>query len=392
MSRAGFQKSVRLFHKFSEETTRRRGGTQAGRDSVAHLAALDAVLKAQRPFTPDLLEPLAAFTSLLQSSQLPPEFGNYSFGDALSAIEEAQAERRQNDEQLWEFEGEVSDADAALVTGFAAATTEPAAAEHQAKLQRFVLDAAQMVDPGSLLVVGALAEPALPLAELCARFARVTLSDLDLTRLQELVRRAVPEAQRERVRLERYDVTGAALAFTRAVEERVAGAASAAHAEQALLELLQSYDVTGGSAGLSAREERPDLAVSAMLLSRLGEGFQARVRQALQTQGGSPGPALGQELALFETWLVHHHVQALLRRAKATVLVSAVSEVRLQTLPNGKKSAVGEPRDLLSVEQLVERLPESVATRAEASWEVTAEPLRGPEKLGLLTLVEAVLV
>ena len=161
MSRAGFQKSVRLFHKFSEETTRRRGGTQAGRDSVAHLAALDAVLKAQRPFTPDLLEPLAAFTSLLQSSQLPPEFGNYSFGDALSAIEEAQAERRQNDEQLWEFEGEVSDADAALVTGFAAATTEPAAAEHQAKLRRFVLDAAQVVDPGSLLVVGALAESAL---------------------------------------------------------------------------------------------------------------------------------------------------------------------------------------------------------------------------------------
>lgn len=389
MSRVGFQKSVRLFHKFSEETTRRRGGTQAGRDSVAHLAALDAVLKAERPFTPELLEPLAAFTSLLQSSQLPPEFGDYSFGDALLAIEEAHAERRQHDAQLWEFEGEVTDADAALVTSFAAAAAGTTAAEHQAKLRRFVLDAAQAVEPGSLLVVGALAEPALPLAELCARFTRVTLSDLDLSRLEDLVRRSVPEDKRARVRLERYDVTGCAVAFARGVEARVSGAASAAHAEQALLELVQSYDVTGGSAGLSALEEKPDLAVSAMLLSRLGHGFQARVREALHGKGWVPGPALEQELALFETWLAQHHVQALLRRAKAAVLVSAVSEVRVQTLANGKKAAVGEPKDLLGVEHLLERLPQSAETREEDAWEVATELPHSAEKLSLLTLVEA---
>src|SRR5262245_50029374 len=119
MSRAGFQKSVRMFHKFSQETMRRRGGDPAGRESIAALAALESVLKAERPLSGDLLEPLAAFTNLLQSSQLPPDFGDYSFGDALLAVEEAQAELRQSDEQVWEFEGELGAESAAGLGDFA---------------------------------------------------------------------------------------------------------------------------------------------------------------------------------------------------------------------------------------------------------------------------------
>lgn len=394
MSRVGFQKSVRLFHKFSEETARRRGGAPAARDGIVQLEALGAVLKAERFFSADLLEPLAAFTSLLQSSQLPPEFGDYSFADALLAIEEAHAEKRQNDEQRWEFDGEVPDEAASIAARFAPLPSEPATGVHAQELSRFVLDAASQAEPGSLLVVGALAEPALPLDELCQRFARVTLSDLDLARLEELVRRRVPEALRERVKLERYDVTGCAVAFQRAVQARVESASSAAHAEQALVELLQSYDVGGGSAGLSAKEEKPDLALSAMLLPQLGRGFRACVEQALAQRGFSAGPTLMDELALLGIWLQQHHVSALLRRAKAAILVSGVSEVTLRSAPNGKKSAVGEPRDLLGVERLVERLPQTVEPRAEHSWEapgpVDSRP--GSENLSLLTLVEAVLV
>ncbi len=391
MSRVGLQKSVRLFHKFSEETARRRGGSQSSRESIEHLAMLAAVLKAEQPFSPALLEPLAAFTNLLQSAQLPPDFGDYSFGDALLAIEEAHAERRQSAPQHWEFEGELTDEAAARVASFAPSAEAPSSAEHRQKLARFVLDGAQTAERGSVLVVGALAEPALPLAELCALFSRVTLSDLDLPRLEELVRRSVPEAQRERVKLERYDVTGCSATFDRAVEGSVAEASSAAHAERALVELLQSYDVSAGSAGLSAAPEKPDLAISAMLLSQLGRGFHASVTRHLQSRGFSPGPALLQELELFGAWLAQHHVHALLRRSRAAVLVSAVSEVQLRSLPNGKKSAVGEPTDLLGVERLVERLPEIAEPRAEQSWELSAEG-SDTEKPTLLTLVEAVLV
>jgi hypothetical protein len=391
MSRIGFQKSVRLFHKFSEESARRGGGKEGAREGIAHLAALAAVLRAERPFTSELLEPLAAFTNLLQSGQLPPEFGDDSFGDALLAIEEAQAERRQNDAQHWEFEGEVTDEAAADVARFAPSPLPSPSAAHEGQVARFVLDAAEQAEPGSLLVVGALAEPALPLAALCARFARVTLSDLDLARLEEHVRNVVPEALRARVKLERYDLTGCAATFQRAVKTRVAEAPSAAEAELALVELLQSYDVTSGSAGLSAAAEKPDLAVSAMVLSELGRGFREHVAQELQGRGFAVGPALHQELDLLGVWLVQHHVQALLRRAHAAALVSAVSEVELGTAPNGKKTAVGEPRDLLSVERLVERLPEIAEPRAEASWELSREQ-PGAEKRSLLTLVEAVLV
>src|SRR5882724_545611 len=147
MSRSGFQKSVRMFHKFSEETMRRRGGNQAGREGVVALAAIDAVLKAERFFDGSLLEPLAAFTNLLQSSQLPPEFGDYSLADALLAIEEAHAELRQNDEQRWEFEPEVAAAAAQALSPFSPKRAPAAASssEHARRLSRFVLDAAAQV-------------------------------------------------------------------------------------------------------------------------------------------------------------------------------------------------------------------------------------------------------
>src|SRR6188768_2995784 len=160
MSRVGFQKSVRMFHKFSDESRRRREAHQAAREGVNALAAIESVLKAERLFDPALLEPLAAFTNLLQSSQLPPEFGDFSLGDALLAIEDAHAELRQNAEQVWEFAPELSDEAAATLGDFLQrAPAAPSAPEHAGKLRQCVLDAGRTVEPGSALVVGALASP-----------------------------------------------------------------------------------------------------------------------------------------------------------------------------------------------------------------------------------------
>jgi hypothetical protein len=398
MSRVGFQKSVRMFHKFSEETMRRRGGDQAGRDSIAALAALEAVLKAERPLTGDLLEPLAAFTNLLQSSQLPPDFGDYSFGDALLAIEEAQAELRHDDPQIWEFEGELSEANAASVGDFAPKPLAADAAEHAAQLRRFVLDAAQATSPKSVLVVGALAEPALPLAELCERCERLTLNDLDLPRLEELVRRRVPEPHRDRVRLERYDATGSYAAFAAGVKRIVAAEPSQteAEAEAALVAWLGTYDVGAGSAGLSSQEEKPDLAISALLLPELGRGYAPCIATAMSARGWQAEPEvsveLGTALTLLRCLVVQHHIQALLRRAKSAALISAVSEVSLRRAAGGKPVAEGEPRDLLLVERLVERLPGTAEVKAEQSWEWRRDAGPGGDSRSVLTLVEALLV
>jgi hypothetical protein len=396
MSRTGFQKSVRMFHKFSEETMRRRGGDQAGRESIVKLAAIESVLKAERLFDASLLEPLAAFTNLLQSSQLPPDFGDYSFGDALLAIEESHAELRQSAEQRWEFEPELDDEAAAGVADFVPTAVAPSAPEHAGKLRRFVLDATQQVEPGAALVVGALACPDLPLAELAARFERLTLSDLDLPRLEELVRTTIPDVHRERVKLERYDLTGSYVAFARSVKETVNGAGGPAQAEQALLSLLESYDVGAGSAGLSVAEGKPDLAISAMVLTELGSGFAPFMGSTLSARGWDPEaayrPPLRSSLELFRCLLVQHHIHALLRRAKAAVLVSAVSEVELRSGPGGKAAPVGDPVDLLFVERLEERLPGIAEIKAEQSWEWRQDRQVGAEKRSLLTLVEAVLV
>jgi hypothetical protein len=396
MSRSGFQKSVRMFHKFSEETMRRNGGTQTARESIVALAAIEATLKAERPFAPELLEPLAAFTNLLQSSQLPSEFGDYSLGDALLAIEDAHAELRGSDEQRWEFEPELTPEVAAKLAPFAKVPSSAALdGSHVQKLSRFVLEAARKSEPGSALVVGALASPELPFAELAARFQRLTLNDVDLERLEELTRRVVPEQHRDRIKLERYDATGSYGGFTRGVDAAM-NLESQAEAEQALLGLLASYDVGSGSAGLSASEEKPDLAISAQVLPELGRVFAPYVSAAAHARGWderlAERPPVSVALTFLRNLLVQHHIHALLRRARSAVLVSGVSEVELSELPNGKKTANGEPTDLLAVERLVERIPQIGEIKAEQSWE-RQDPLpAGPEKRSLLTLVEAVLV
>ncbi len=389
MSRAEFQKSVRMFHKFSEETLRRRGGNQAGRESVVALAAIEAVLRGERLFDAALLEPLAAFTNLLQSGQLPPEFGDYSFGDALLAIEAAHAEQRQAAPQRWEFEPELGPA--ALPSGaFALEPATSSGGEHASKLRRFVLDAARAAAPGAVLVSGALSSADLPLVELAQRFERVVLADLDLGALEALVRRAVPEEQRGRFQLERYDVTGCRAAFSRAVDEVVQAAPDAARAVVELTALLASYDVGSGSAGISAVVERPELAISAMQLASLGAGFEARLSSALAARGFDGADSLSAPLELFARLLEQHHVQALLRRAQSAVLVSAVSEVELRGA-GGAEQAASEPRDLLGVERLAERLPESATLKSELSWEWRRAHPSVPGA-SLLTLVEAVLV
>lgn len=395
MSRTGFQKSVRMFHKFSEETLRRRGSTPGGQEGVLALAAIEGVLKGQALFEPALIEPLAAFTNLLQSSQLPPEFGDYSFADAVLAVEEAQAELRQSSEQIWEFSPELQEDVAAQLVERAPSVAQPNAGEHASKLRRFVLDSVQTTAPGSVLVVGALSAPELPLAELATRFERVTLNDLDIGGLEELVRRAVPEERRERVRLERYDATGSYAAFAEGVERAIASAAHGADAEQALLRILRSYDVGAGSAGLSFAQDKPDLAISAMLLSELGSGYPRIISTALAARGWDASCVAGPDLAPAISWLrclvAQHHVQALLRRSQAAVLVSAVSRVELVSGAGRADQAKTQPLDLLSVERLVERLPSATQVKAEATWEWRQAPVSAAGGSKLLTLVEAVL-
>lgn len=387
MSAQGFAKSVHLFRKFSEESLRRRGGDRAGRDGVEALSALEAVLKSERLLDGTLLEPLAAFTGLLQSSELPPELGHYSFGDALLAVETAHAELRKNAAQIWEFAPELAESAPALRAFVPERGAEADSGQHRKKLADFALQAAQSVEPGSLLIVGALSAPELPLAALTERFQRVTLSDLELPALEALVRKHVPERQRERIRLERYDLTGSYAAFAAGVDRAVSGATDVASAERALLELIQSYDVDGRSAGLSSHEQAPDLALSAMVLSELGRGYARYVAQALTARGfedRSTRAPLEPALTLLRTLVAQHHVQALLRRAKSAALISVVSELRLPAQP--------EPTDVLEVEHLTERLPHETNVRAEESWEWQRPLPGGDARASLVSLVEAVLI
>jgi hypothetical protein len=137
--------------------------------------------------------------------------------------------------------------------------------------------------------------------------------------------------------------------------------------------------VGSGSAGLTFAEEKPSLAISAFVLARLGEEFAGCIADAFAERGWpkdvTERAPLLPALSLFRCLLQHHHVQALRRRAQSAVLVSEVSEVEL---PQGAQS---EPRDLLFVQRLSERLPQATEIKAERSWE--------RQGARLVTLVEA---
>jgi len=192
--------------------------------------------------------------------------------------------------------------------------------------------------------------------------------------------------------LERYDLTGSASAFVEGVASAVESAQGLEEAERAMDLLLQSYDVGAGSAGLSTAEGEADLAVSALVLSELGRGYAACVERHLAARGwlqvnGGQTPVLP-GLELLSRLLEQHHIHALLRRAGSAVLVSAVSELILAA--DGQP--VGNPRDLLGVQHLGERLPQMARVSDERSWEWQRTLPGSSEKGRLLTLVEAVLV
>ncbi len=403
MSRHDFEKSVRMFRKFSEETLRRRGGGPMSREGVVALQAIEATLRGEQRLDGELLEPLAAFTNLLQSGQLPPEFGHFSLGDALLAVEEAQALAGEAAAQLWEFapelSGQVASQLAELKVGLGpsdhgAENDGGGARAHAEQSRNFILEAAARATPGAAVVVGASQAPYLPLAELAARFQRLTLNALSTRELEEAVRATVPEALRERVQIERYDLTGSYDQFFREGAARVEAAGDLAEAERSLLELVASYDVGAGSAGLCSVEARADFAVSCMVLPTLGAGFELHAADCL-TKRGWPGAQvrehpLAPALALFVCLIQQHHIHALLRRAQLGVLISGVAETPLRTLPNGKIEATGDTLELLAVERLRERLPSSAEILAEASWEWSAAAGAAPGATRTSLMVEGI--
>ncbi|HEV8248326.1 MAG TPA: hypothetical protein VGP93_21265, partial [Polyangiaceae bacterium] len=365
MSRRALQKSVRLFRAFSEQTLRKSGPSQLGQDGVRALAALEEVLAGKRVLDGSLLQPLAAFSGLLARGKLPFEFRRSNFGDALLAVEEA---RVTSAAPRWDFVPSFSERTAERL-GFDALPQGIDQIErgnragwqaHAEENKRFILAAAEQASPaGYAVVVGAARAYDLPLAEIAARFPRLILTDLSLQAMEETVRQHVPEALRERVTLERYDLTGSSEQFVRELDAAVAGAKSLALAERALLELCTSYDTPASLARLCSAPDAASFAVSSMVLSQLGVGYKAYAARCFRERGWDEQRALQAPLepalSLLGCYVEQHHVQALLDQAALAVLTSDVNASDVRALADGTVEPQGEPLEQLSVERLHER-------------------------------------
>jgi hypothetical protein len=400
MSRRALEKSVRMFRTLCEDTIKKGGSTPLGARGVDSLFALEDVLSGKRRFDGALLKPLAAFSHLLSSGQLPPGFARLNFGDAVLAVSEAMA----HDSPRWPFDPALDPAVAsklgfdAVIAGIDRLEQENRAGwkQHGDANAKFILNAALRAPRHDLVVIcGGARAYDVPLAELAERFERVVVTDVSMAAAEQTVRDRVPEARRSRVRVELFDLTGSYNRFVSSVDAALGQAKTMSDAERALLELVGSYDTAPSAARLSSVAAQADLAVSSMVLSQLGVGFKAYVTERFAARGWDRGrvksaplePALSTLASLVE----QHHIAALLTHAQLAVITSDVSASVTVAHPDGSVERKGDPQEQLSVDALCDRIPGRTEIIADASWD-WPRVMADKKAVGMTMRVDAIAV
>jgi hypothetical protein len=367
-----------MFRTLCEDTIKKGGSTPLGAKGVESLLALEDVLAGKRRFDGALLKPLAAFSHLLSSGQLPPGFAQLNFGDAILAVSEVMA----HDSPRWPFDPALGPPVAAklgfdaVIAGIDRLEQENRAGwkQHADANAKFILDAALRAPRHDLVVIcGGARAYDVPLGELAERFERIVVTDVSAAAAEQTVRDRVPQARRARVRVELFDLTGSYNRFVAGVDAALGQAKTVSEAERELAELCSSYDTPASAARLSSIVAQADLAVSSMVLSQLGVGYKAYMTDRFAQRGWDrarvKSAPLEPALSTLGSLVEQHHIAALLAHSQLAVITSDVSASVTVARPDGSIEKKGEPQEQLSVEALCDRIPGRAEIVADASWE-----------------------
>ncbi len=398
-----FRRDLRIFSELYERTVG-SSAAAAARQETRDLAALRALFAAERPFRGELLRPLSAFANLLASGTVARELSRSNFGDACMALGEL---LQATGSARWRFEPDLRKRTVEEL-GFdrVARGLDQVQRDNRSGWQthadenaRFILSALERVkSPDVALVVGASRSHDLPLERILARFARVILVDVGaVADTQANAARAItdPEAL-ARVSVERFDLTGSYNQFVSEVGDLIARARGEADAEREVDELVSAYDVPEDAVRLCRAEVEPDFAVSSMVMSQLGLPFKLFVARAFRKRGFrdervSEGP-LGESLSALSCRVEQHHVAALLRIPKVSVLTSDVREGAVTYGPTGALVPLERAKAQLSVPHLSDRVPSRITPVSEAAWDwLRVVPKRAGDRGSLLS-VEGVIL
>jgi hypothetical protein len=356
--------------------TERPAATASALPAAVVSALLDA-LAGRRPFTADLFEPLSRFAQLqwkLASAMGAPAC---NLGDVLTAFADVPPA---DAGPTWTFDPNV-DLAAFAKLGFTAASegiarTQRAHREgwwkHAQKSRAFITEAAARVErPRLAVVLGAGQGFDLPLVELAGRFERLVLVDIDGAALSATISGVFKDpALRARVEPRVMDLCGVNGALVAGVDACFTAAGGAAEVERRLAELCRSYRLPDGAALVPAGE-RPDLLVSALVLSQVAWPQRAYALRLWTERFGKPYGAA--EKRLVEPWwelelrMQQDHVDAL-AAAELAVLTADVVALPTALDASGTERPVGRRICGLGVDQLRERIPHTFTVDAHTSW------------------------
>jgi hypothetical protein len=343
---------------------------------VEEVSALGGALAGSRPFTAELFESLTKFAQL--QWKLASAFGApaCNLGDVLTAFADVPPAAG----PAWTFAAAV-DTDAFAKLGFAAASagiarTQRANREgwwkHAQKSRAFIAAAAGKTAGQRLAVVlGAGQAFDLPLGELAARFERLVLVDIDGAALSATIDGTFKDAAvRARVEARVLDLSGINGALVRGIDAAFAAGGGAVEVEQRLARLARSYRLPEGAA-LVPEGERPDLLVSALVLSQVAWPQRTYALGLWAERFGKPyGDA---EKRLVEPWwelelrIQQDHINAL-GAAELAVLTADVVALPTAFDAAGTERPVGRRICGLGVEQLRERIPSTFTIEEHATW------------------------
>jgi hypothetical protein len=272
---------------------------------------------------------------------------------------------------------------------------DPVACRHRIETRRLVLRAAEQVAPARALVLGAGQCAEIPLAEIAARFARVTLNDIAREPLETALA-GVDAASRTKITLHVEDLTGVVERLFGRIRERIASARDAAAASAAMSRLLDAR-----------RRRRPaiagpfDLVIASCVLSQLqfsltrrcDELFERRFPGQLRTLRDSPPWKAGlRKLTPRMKAAFLGDLEWLTAPGGLIVLSDTVQVCFVAQTAEGRWKTLGTFRTLRATSRLKDVLDERFHILDEAHWKWVRSAPSGPGKPGRFYDVEGLVI
>jgi hypothetical protein len=259
-----------------------------------------------------------------------------------------------------------------------------------------ILQPAELVAPGRAVVLGAGACEEIPLVELIARFAEVTLNDIDAQKLEQAPSAiALDAAARARVKLQPGDLAGVTDALIVRIEQSLAASTRWPDAIEAMARAID--EPVSGTFPIAGRFE---LVVASCVLSQL----HFRLTQEASARFDARFPEHGDELRQSDAWKTAVYrlarrmedrmiddLRMLVADAGLVYLSETVQMCFITLAPDGRWQSEGTFR-MLRTKDLEDYVRGRYQVLARERWEWVVSPPTEPGQTGRLYDVQALVL